>query len=351
MKHILIFCISTLIAALSLVACDDDNERNSSLPDYWRKEIKNKLKDVDAAVSEFNGDCTSFVFFTDAHWGMNAQNSPHVVSEIMDYCPTNFVLFGGDWLTDVDTNKVAMLDLCAQLQTSFAFLDDRLLSVYGNHDANGNQQKKKDAIFSKDEVYNYLQSNLNLAEVKYGDYFYYYQDDTLQNTRYICLDDGEYKMSAAQYRFLIDALNTLPADWYVVVSIHILKRGVSGQSGTYYHPPYVVTMTNILDAFQTRSAGMAWVDNELLTYNFLSSTGRVLCCVGGHVHNDNITQSDAGIPCIVFDSDAIGCSASSYPRQRGDVSEQCITYVVADHNSSKISCIRFGRGNNFSFEQ
>ena len=76
-----------------------------------------------------------------------------------------------------------------------------------------------------------------------------------------------------------------------------------------------------------------------------SSSGHIEYIVGGHIHNNFISQTNWGIPIIVCDSDAYLFSTNRFVRKRGHLSEQSITAFVPNYRTCELNVVRFGYGN------
>ena len=313
--------------------------------EYWMELLVEKEKMAEAAIQEAEGDCASFVFFTDSHWGKNMKKSPALIRHITDFTPIDDVLFGGDVITTHFTNLVAPVALGKDFQASFSFLGTNFHCLYGNHDNNSDGQRNKPEYhLSEEQVYSWLQSQM--TDVVYGDYYNFYYDDPSTKTRIICLDTGRYyyiqfldKMPDT-VKFAISALNTLREGWHAIMASHIWCLNKTGPDGNYiqYIGNYITPLLKVFDDFNSHLSGLYDYKGASIPYDFTNSRGTIEFCIGGHTHIEYTTQSEGGIPILI--------NISDYAKtpQPGTNQEQSVTMVVVDYKNRKLSLFAVGRG-------
>ncbi len=315
------------------------------VPEYWMNQLVEKEKLAETAIREADGDCASFIFFTDSHWGKNMKKSPSLIRHMMDFTPFDDVIFGGDVITTHSTNLVAPMELGRDFQASFAFLGTRFHCLYGNHDNNSDSQRKKTEYhLSEEQVYSWLQSQM--TDVVYGGYYNFYYDNPATKTRIIGLDTGRYYYSEfwdtlpGTVRFAVDALGSLPDGWHAIMASHIWCLNKKGPDGQYqpYVGGFILPILKVFDDYNARLSGVYRYQEESVPYDFSNSGGTIEFCIGGHTHIEFLSNSEGGISIIVSNSDY------AKTPQPGTDQEQSVTMVVADYKNRKLNLFVVGRG-------
>ena len=335
----------------SVLRCPVIKEAFYLVPDYWMDHLVEKEKKAEAAIEIADGDCASFVFFTDAHWGKNMQRSPSLIRHIIDFTPFDDVIFGGDVITTHSTNLVAPMELGRDFQASFAFLGTRFHCIYGNHDNNSDSQPSKtDYHLSEEQVYSWLQSQM--TDVVYGGYYNFYYDNPKTKTRIICLDTGRYYYK--QFRdklpdtvsYAIETLSTVPEGWHAIMASHIWCNAKKQSDGTYklFIDPNIAPILKIFDDYNSRLSGVYTYNKQSISYDFSEAGGRIEFCIGGHIHTNYSAASEGGIPVLAVISDY-----AETPQPKTD-KEQSLTMVIADYKNKKLNLVTVGRGEDRCFD-
>lgn len=315
------------------------------VPDYWMNHLIEKEKMAENAISEADGDCAYFVFFTDAHWGNNMRKSPALIRHIIDYTPIYDVLFGGDVITSHSSNRITPLETGLDFQESFSFLGTHFHCLYGNHDNNSDSQPAKiDLHLTEEQVYYWLQRQM--TDVVYGNYYNFYYDNPANKTRIICLDTGRYYYAQFRdrlpetVRFAIQSLESVPEGWHIIMASHIWCTAQKRPDGTWkqYLDVYTKSILKVFDDYNAHLRGKYTYKKESIPYDFTGSKGHIEFCIGGHTHMENTTSSDGGIPIIITTSDVV-----KNP-QVNTTQEQSVTIVVADYRNKKLNLFAVGRG-------
>lgn len=315
------------------------------VPDYFFDHLVEKERVAEALLKEGN---TSFIFFTDVHWGSNRKHSPALIKHIVDYTPFTRVVFGGDVITYYEKDPQKALDIGYDFQKAFSFLGSNLYSVFGNHD--DNTMSQPDAVqnhLSETQVYSFLQSQM--INVHYGNYYNFYFDDEKSKTRYLCLDTGRYyytrfrKYSLQTAQFMIDVLKTVPSDWNVIAVSHIWNNLVSQETGECKESTYIKPLIKILEDYNARVNGKFSYEGKKIEYDFSEGLGHVIFCIGGHTHADSVVMSEGGIPLITLTSDGTSQVAGA-PSKKGTITEQCVGIIITDYQDKKLHIIHVGRG-------
>lgn len=315
------------------------------VPDYWMETLIEKEIMAEDAIAEADEDCAAFVFLTDVHWGKNMKKSPALIRHIYEFTPFDDVLFGGDVVTFNYTNLVTPMEQGRDFQASFAYLGTRFHCLYGNHDNNSDSQvQKTEYHLSEEQVYSWLQSQM--TDVVYGDYYYFYYDNPLTQTRMICLDTGRYNYQQFRDRlpvtvsFAIETLSTLPEGWHAIMASHIWCNSKKQSDGSYIYflDSFIKPILKVFDDYNARASGSYTYNKQEVPYDFTSAGGRIEYCIGGHTHNNYLEYSEGGIPVIIVMSDY-----ALNPRP-GTNKEQSLTMVVTDYKNRKIKLFAVGRG-------
>ena len=315
------------------------------VPDYWFDHLVEKEREAEAAIEDADGNSCSFVFFTDAHWGRNVKKSPALIRHIHEFTPVTDVLFGGDVITVFYSNPETALKEGLKFQEAFRFLGTDFHCLFGNHDDNSaGSPSNRTLHLSEEQVFSYLQSQM--TDVVYGNYYNFYYDKPESKTRIICLDTGRYNLGIFHdhlpetVSFAIEALSSVPADWHIIIASHIWCTSKKQADGTYKQSlmAFANPILRVLDAYNSRMAGVYLYKTRQIPYDFTKAEGRVEFCIGGHTHGNFTTSSEGGIPVVIVISD------SFQPPERNTTKEQSVTLVVVDYKNRKLSLSVIGYG-------
>ena len=288
-------------------------------------DIKTKATEFTDIISE-NTDSESFLFFTDPHtyskyWNTleSAKNSAEylqtVIQKYYNSTPTNFVLCGGDWLTDTDTVSEAKYKL-GLIESSMEGMVSPYYPVFGNHDSN---YQGAEAL-SNGEV-------TNLWFSKWGKNYYTFNG---ANTKFYVFDSQLDNISSMTSYFWEQI------DWFgkslesetsahIAIAIHIWLNG--GEVA-----PLATVLTDFIRGYNARDI----MEFNGITYDFQEATGRIEFVLAGHIHNDAYEIIDESVPVIIT------TNAWSNPNV-------CFDLVFADYTARTITCVRVGTGNNRKF--
>jgi hypothetical protein len=175
-----------------------------------------------------------------------------------------------------------------------------------------------------------------------GNGLYYYIDNVVEKTRYICLDTA-YKTGASDQTtmrtFLANALKGTADGWHIVVVSHI-----------WYMPDY--TQSNVkpipITGLSTEATAVCTVlDNyNARSGEFANCGAKVKFCIGGHVHRDYVGTTSGGIPIVVVETDSKHIR-SDLTYTAGTTTEASVNGIVADYDNDTLNVVRVGRGNSF----
>lgn len=288
--------------------------------------------DVSAKAKEFancisaNTDSESFLFFTDPHtysryWDtakdveLNAEYLQTVIQKYYNSTPTDFVLCGGDWLTDSDTEEASKYKL-GLIQASMDSMVSPYYPMLGNHDTNYQGAKTLD---------NGVLTNLWFR--KWGKNYYSFDG---ANTKFYVFDSQQdYASSMTEYfweqiAWFAKALESETSK-HIAIGIHIWNDGGSLSSLASWIET-VITGYNNKDVIEING----------VTYNFSNVDGHIEFVIAGHVHEDEHYIINASVPVIIT------TNAWKNP-------VVCFDLIFADYTARTIDCIRVGLGNNRKF--
>ena len=292
--------LSLLCFIVSSISCEPfkidavEKEDTFNLPDSLKHYAESFQTAYDLCIEK-----DSFLFFSDPHLlGNNStfstaeqlrfDSSFEAMRALYEYLPLEFVLCGGDWINNKDTQDAAKRKLL--------YADDRMkqwFSPYhkmmGNHD------------------YNY-QGIVSAANSARGDFLYsfinetYYADEGKSyytiignNTRFFILDTG------IDWTTIIDDYRKEQLEWlatqlqinkekHIVIGMHIFYNGKVENNNPM---PMSREVLGLCGAFNKRAV----YESKVLKSDFRDSEGVVHFILCGHNHVD-FEYLDSDVPCI-----------------------------------------------------
>lgn len=354
--------ILVLLCCSFLLGCSDNKnqivEYSEVIPYYYVNHLKEKEKLINDAIQLSSGNCASFIFFTDVHWGNNFQRSPALIKHIVDHTPVKEVFFGGDVITTFFDDPSEAIELGKSFRHSLDIIDCNKYFIYGNHDNNSDYQP--DLIsrhIPENQVFEYLQKNM--SPCAYFDYYNFYVDMDSIRTRIICPDTGRYYYSSFRnntiktIQFIIEALNTTPSGWYIVFISHIWSDiNIENKQDGVYKPgisTYFQSYLRVLDDYKLGRKGVFSYGSDSVEYDFSNSSSHIICCIGGHNHIDTLINTPEGIPIIINTTDSRQ-TLNGEMAIEGTITEQSLSAFIIDYNNSIITRIRVGRGQDITLD-
>ena len=316
---------------------------------FYTSEFKNSFislekvneDDVDVDLTkaeEFNllfknayGDVEPFIFFSDPHYCQTYDDASFIpsakqnINNILSHyknTATNFVLCGGDWLTD-HKQSIAVKTL-AKIDGLMNKTFDKYYPVFGNHDNNyqGELDTTDDRSANDGGLTN--QQMVNLWFRKYGKMYYSFNGTS---TKFYVFDTGidwvtemnEYRWEQVDW-FANQLLNN--NDSNIVIVMHIISNNGADFANI---TPMSTNITAVAQAFNNRTS----ITLNGNTYDFSGKTGKIKCALCGHTHYDYITTLNS-IPvyCITTAMDGT------------------FDLVLLDYGANKLRSVRVGSGNN-----
>lgn len=267
-------------------------------------------------------DSLMFTFFTDPHtmpsetYNIRPEDALLRLREvrwIYENTPSQFVLCGGDWITDSYTLQEAMR-ICARVPNMMRTeIGERAYTIVGNHDINSQNTAA-------------TLTEAQLARIWYDKDVGYY---TLSGDRWTlyAFDSGHMTSPMSAYRWG-------QVDWFAQSLLGNTKPHLLGAIHVWavdnIPTGLVENLTSVANAFNQRDT----ITVNGHTYDFSQATGTFHFIVSGHFHND-FYMNNNNIPCF-------GTAAT----HRGLCTDVC----CVDFDNAIIHMTRFGFGDSRDFE-
>lgn len=354
--------------AIDVVVEERNNESfliSEEMPSYYTTQyISDKCDIIKNSLSESEGITDSFVFITDTHFEWNECHSGQVINTIIQNSPVNKVIHGGDVGSEVTRDfRVVGFPL---LTDNIKKMSDTLVkkirpakfySLRGNHDLNCKIDESSFDGYSISYVKDtYLSFMSDVVMDKTDDNgLYYYFDNAEARVRYIAIDTsygsflGKANLGYRQLSWVLkEAIESVPKDYSLVFLTHIpISLGVDITTEYVCYQP----LKEIISAINNRREGTVKCDGKELSYDFTSTSNRVLFVLSGHIHSDAQAYEDnvlyLATTCDRVSNDMVSQYEEAYRKTRttGDITEQAFD-VVSFNNSSDgwIMMTRFGAG-------
>lgn len=317
-------------------------------PAYFTEQLLEKEQLINDAINKASGNCSAFVFFTDAHWDDNQKYSPLLIKHIIRHTTISDVIFGGDVITHRFDNPQLGIDLGKEFRFCFDSSGYNIYYLLGNHDNNSDSSPSETVkILSDEQVFNYLQDGMSACH--YGAFFNFYFDRPESKTRIICLDTGRYCYSIVSeritetVRFLINVLKKVPSGWRILIISHLWFDLDYGVPRKPHMSNIIKTIVELLDNYNARQESVFKYNGKTIEYDFSNATSKIICCIGGHCHMDYLQYSEGGIPIIITTTDSKQ-TINGEIVEKGTIEEQAISVFVFDYANQVMKMFRIGRG-------
>lgn len=252
-------------------------EKQLGDPSEYGMGFANLLKDI--------GKSDSFLFFTDPHivfksgWEDRLADCLNYVKTIQDVTPISFVLNGGDWLGNGNTQSEAAYMLSQISAKMHKYFGDDYVMLVGNHDTNYqgviSEDNNNNGIFTH-EVMD------NLYNAKYRKSYFVYKAPTFD---LYCFDSWTGKSttlsaySKTQVEWFASALMTNQTE-RIAIGLHIIEDNID--YGAKIIDSLATELSLISNAFNSRTTYT--IDGT--TYDYSNAMGKVSFMIGGHYHAD-----------------------------------------------------------------
>lgn len=307
------------------------------IPDYWRGYLATKATEIDAALNAAGDNRSAFLWYTDAHWATNYGQSPMILKYLSKNTGMQKTFFGGDIAIE-SSGEIPTLTAWKGLVEGIPHHH----SVIGNHD---NQVSELSTAADKADFFIGRSGDMVIGTDATNGKMYYYIDNHIENTRYICLSTGRMWTTADEIPWCIDALNSTPEGWHIVVISHLWLNSDYSDDGVTLNttpPDYSQSYLDLFDAYNYRMSGTTSFGS--VAYDFAAAVAKVEFIIGGHIHKDYDFATAKGIPVILTECDGSGERDADSVATQGTTTENCIYAVVADYTAKAVRVINVGRG-------
>ena len=300
----------------------------------WKTNVTNYTKKL-ISLSE---NVEKYFFFTDQHL-LGSGNTFTEANEkrLRDYMgslqkvynstPADYIVSGGDWLIDGDTQEVASFKL-GYMDGFTKSMFKNYYPVLGNHDTN--YQGKLDpssaantGTFDNDTIINLMFNNYDKL---------YYSFDGKYSKNYVLDTQIDWVTEMDSYKWNqinwlgTQLLNDDPE--HSIIFMHIIWNDITSEETL----PFTDNVTKLIEAFNHKTI----VQLNGITYNFTNTTGHVDYILGGHVHTDHHDWIN-NILCIATTTFALSQSTPTYDM------------IINDYDNNKAYFIRVGAGESREF--
>lgn len=279
--------------------------------------------------------CDAFLFFTDPHfmaaqdWSNNTKNYVEIIRKWYDCTPTDFIICGGDWLQNNDTQAIALSKL-GFIDGIMSHTFDRYYPILGNHDTNYQGVVSADDSSRGDLPQGTLNS---IWFNRVGGKSYY--DFKARATKFYIFDSGidwtagvvsEYEWEQVDW-----FANKLLAgsDEHIGLMLHLISNNASEIQPV----AFAQTLLDIAYAFNSRTS----ITRHDITYDFSSATGYVEFMLGGHTHSD-LDTTFHDIPIVIT------------TRVLTPGTNPTFDLVMVDYTNNKLKMVRIGSGSDREFD-
>ena len=307
------------------------------VPDYWKSYLASKATEIDTALNNAGENKSAFLWYTDAHWTTNYGMSPMILKYLSKHTGMEKTFFGGDVANDT-TGEIATITAWQELVKDIP----NHHGVIGNHD---NQVTDFATVPEKAEffVQNNRTGDMSFGTDATNGKMYYYIDNHIENTRYICLSTGRMWVNGDEMMWCVDVLNSTPKNWHIVIISHLwvnytTSNGVTQPVSVDYAQSYL----DMFDAYNYRESGTTAVNS--VAYNFTNAAAKIEFLIGGHLHRDYDFATARGIPVILTECDESQERDSVSVATKGTTTENCVYAIIADYSAKKVKVINVGRG-------
>lgn len=288
-----------------------------------------KCEDFNVLFEETTDEVEPFIFFSDPHF-FATYDKPIMkkgstvwlnrMKKCFDNTPTNFVLCGGDWLTE--HKKSIALKALGQIDGMMnSLFPEKYYPVFGNHDNDYQGELDTTSSTSANDGALSNQQMVNLWFRKWGKMYYSFLGTA---TRFYAFDTGlDDNLDMTAYRWeQIDWFAGLLAqndDEHNIVVMHI-------ESVNSYITEFAKNITLLADAYNNKTS----ITLNGQTYNFSAATGKVHCALCGHTHTDAIsTLNNIPVYCITT-----------------AMNDGTFDMVLINYGENELQSIRVGTGSN-----
>lgn len=285
-----------------------DNVDVSSLPEYWRQDVKDAL----VYTLTLGDGYVHHIVLADQHYTKNNMQSAGIVAVLQNTNLFGRIMLLGD---NADSNTEEYYSALVEDYEPFA---GDLLLVNGNHDS---------AVSSSLAAY-YSGLLEDDSGIVWGDTarLYYYWDDAAHHIRYICLNSSIASAeSANQYNFFLSSFNTMPSGWTCIVLSHYALFTPKDKDG---NDRSATDGTTISGSYARKLESVRC---------FSSNPEKFAAWLHGHYHADSMTTL-WNMHQFTFNTD----SNKPGNRTAGTTAEQAITIFSINPTTGDMQTFRIG---------
>ena len=312
------------------------------VPDYWKSYLAAKATEIDAALSAAGDKRSAFLWYTDAHWTTNYGQSPMILKYLSKYTGMKKTFYGGDIACDYKNG--GEIDMMRGWQ-------ELVKDVPNHHSMIGNHDNQVPELPTAKDRADFFFDPERTGDVAFGTDAangknYYYIDNHIENTRYICMSTGRMWIYSDEAQWCIDTLNSTPSGWHIVIIGHLwLDNDYSGSTTVIVTTPpdYTQFLLDVFDAYNYRLSGTT--AKHSISYDFAGAGAKIEFIIGGHVHRDYDFATAKGIPVILTECDSAQDRDGVSDAEAGTTKENCVYAIVADYAAKQVKVINVGRGN------
>lgn len=304
-----------------------------AVPDYWKSYLDGRATEINSALSAANENKSCFLWYSDAHWTTNYGHSPAILKYMSKNTGIKKTFYGGD----ISTNKSGEMEVMQQWQARVSEIPNHH-SVIGNHDI-----QVEELPTAAEQVNFFLMSERTGDMAINTGKMYYYIDNHIENTRYICLSTGKMWTNADEVKWCIEVLNATPKNWHIIIISHLWLNNDYTNGGIVTTPvDYTKGYLDMFDAYNYRQSGTESFTST--TYSFTNAGAKIEFIIGGHTHADYDFTTAKGIPVILTESDAWQERSDTSTAKKGTTTENCMYAIIADYGAKQVKAINIGRG-------
>lgn len=305
------------------------------IPDYWKSYLATKATEINTALNAAGDNKSAFLWYTDSHFSQNYGQSPMILKYLSKNTAMAKTFFGGD----IAVEKTGEIDKITAWHNMVRDIPNHH-SVIGNHD---NQVTELPTAAERADYFILPErtGDMSIGTDATNGKLYYYIDNHIENTRYICLSTGRMWTYKDEMEWCAEVLNSTPKNWHIVVIGHLWLNYDS--NGIITTPEnYVQSLLTMFDDYNYRGSGTTAVNS--VAYNFADAQAKIEFVIGGHIHQDYDFTTATGIPVILTECDGWGERDSASVATKGTTTENCVYAIVADYGAKAVKVINVGRG-------
>jgi hypothetical protein len=306
------------------------------VPSYWKSYLATKATEINTALNAAGENRSAFLWYTDAHWTSNYGKSPMILKYLSKNTGIQKTFFGGDIAVE-KTGEISTLTAWKEM----------VKDIPDHHSIIGNHDNQVTDLADAPAADFFIQFN-RTGDMAIGTHatngkMYYYIDNHIEKTRYICLSTGRMWTNSDEVEWCIDVLNSTPKNWHIVVLSHLWLNNDYTNGGVITTPvEYTQGYLDMFDAYNYRQNGTESCTGK--AYDFANAQGKIEFIMGGHVHLDYDFTTATDIPVILTECDAGDARDSVTYAKQGTTTENCVYAVVADYAAKSVKVINVGRG-------